>query len=148
MVLFFFQLPIYPKQHNSLPGYYRTSRSSRPKRPAFSMYSHPCNYPRHHYNNNNNNNNWPSQSSLCSTNYYYYHYASSKNLCRKGLQFDNNSNNTHDALLAEKTGVPIVFEEDEPIYYDCDFSTRKFDNFDRNFDLRGLTIKEELYGEV
>lgn len=53
------------------------------------------------------------------------------------------NNNTHDASLA----VPIFYDEEEPVYYDCDFSAKK-NHAERNFDVRSLTIKEELYGEV
>lgn len=128
------------------------------------MYSNPTNA-RHilqYYQNN-----WPSQSSLCSTNNYCYYnnYASSSNskksLCRKGLLFDNNCNNyasnTHGVLFEEKIGVPVFVEEkgdgvgegegEEPIYYDCDFFAKNY-NVDRSFDVRGLTIKEEVYGEI
>lgn len=59
------------------------------------------------------------------------------------MPFSNNGVVKHDvAALFNKVGLP-VFGDDEPIYYDCDFSAKR-----RSFDLRGMTIREELYGEV
>lgn len=53
---------------------------------------------------------------------------------------------------ADSSGKIGMGYEEEPVYYDCDSNAKtSYDGngiFGRNFDVRGLTIREESFGEV